>query len=232
MAEPAETPTYGDIKPKLIRGAVGIVPGSAMPLGSITSFIEQHDQWALLVMFALLALESFGLPLPGETALIACSVLASQGSLSIAAVIVVGVLAAIIGDNLGYWTARLGGRNLLLRYDITRNYAERYLPRGERFFAKHGGKTVFIGRFVAVLRVTSAWIAGLSHMHWWRFLAWNAAGGIVWATLVALVSYYLGDAAAKAIGTYGLFAAGGALVLVVLGYFVVRRIERRVVEDE
>ena len=203
-----------------------------MPLASVTSYIDQHSHWALLVMFALLMLESFGLPLPGETALIACSVLASQGTLSIVWVIVVAILAAIIGDNLGYWTARHGGRRVLLRYQLTRSYAERYLPRGERFFAKHGGKTVFIGRFVAVLRVTAAWVAGLSHMHWWRFLTWNAAGGIVWATLVGLISYYLGDAAAKAIGRYGLFAAGGALLLAVVGYFIVRRIERRVVEEE
>ena len=142
-----------------------------VPLASITSYIDQHSKWALLLMFALLGLESFGLPLPGETALIACGVLASQGALSIAWVIVVAILAAIIGDNLGYWAARKGGRRLLYRYNLTRRYAERYLPRGERFFAKHGGKTVFIGRFVAVLRVTAAWAAGLSNMHWWRFLA-------------------------------------------------------------
>src|SRR4051794_8125369 len=146
-------------------------------------------------MFALLALESFGLPLPGETALIACSVLASQGKLPIGWVVVVGVAAAIIGDNLGYWAARKGGRPLLQRHRLTRAYAEKYLPRGERFFARPGGKAVFLGRFVAVLRVPSAWIAGISHMRWWRFLFWNAAGGIVWATAVSLISYYLGDAA-------------------------------------
>ena len=156
----------------------------------------------------LLLLESFGLPLPGETALIACGVLASQGALSIVSVIVVASLAGVIGDNLGYWTARTGGRKLLDRYRFTRRYAREYLPRGERFFAKHGGKAVFFGRFVAVLRVTAAWIAGLSRMDWWRFLAWNAAGGVVWATMVGLVSYYLGDAAAKALGRYGLLAAG------------------------
>ena len=203
-----------------------------MPVESIQSFVEHNRQWALLIMFALLALESFGLPLPGETALIACSVLASQGSLSIVWVIVVGVAAAIIGDNLGYWTARKGGRPLLERHRLTREYAERYLPRGERFFAKHGGKTVFIGRFVAVLRVTAAWIAGISHMHWWRFLAWNAAGGIVWATGVALISYYLGDAAAHALNRYGLFAAGGAVLLAALGFLVVRKLEHRVLDDE
>src|SRR5215467_3421666 len=124
-----------------------------LPLASVTSFIDEHGQWALLVMFVLLALESFGLPLPGETALIACGVLASQGSLSIVAVIVVAIAAAIVGDNLGYWTAREGGRSLLFRYRLTRHAAERYLPRGERFFARHGGKAVFLARFVAVLRV-------------------------------------------------------------------------------
>lgn len=203
-----------------------------MAVASITGFIEGNQDWALVLMFVLLTLESFGLPLPGETALIACSVLASQGTLQIEWVVVVAVAAAIIGDNIGYAVARTGGRKLLYRYRLTRRYAEQYLPRAERFFARHGGKAVFIGRFVAVLRVTAAWTAGLSRMHWWRFLVWNAAGGIVWATGVALISYYLGDAAAEAIGKYGLFAAGGALVLAVAGYFVVRRIEERVMDDD
>jgi membrane protein DedA with SNARE-associated domain len=203
-----------------------------VPLASLTSFIDAHSEWALLVMFVLLGLESSGLPLPGETALVACGVLASQGSLSIAWVIVVAILAAILGDNLGYWVARQGGRRLLLRFAITRASAERYLPRAERFFTRHGGKTVFVGRFFAILRVTAAWAAGLSHMRWWRFLAWNAAGGICWATLVGLVSYYLGDAAAKAIGTYSLIGGVVAALLVVAGFFLVRRLERRIVDEE
>jgi membrane protein DedA with SNARE-associated domain len=203
-----------------------------VPLASTLNFVEQHSQWALLLLFVLLALESFGLPVPGETALIACSVLASQGSLSIVWVIVVGVAAAIIGDNLGYWAARKGGRPLLERHRLTRGYAEKYLPRGERFFAKHGGKAVFFGRFVAVLRVTAAWIAGISHMHWWRFLMWNAFGGIVWATGVSLISYYLGDAAAQAFSRYGLYAAGGAILLSGIGFLIVRRLEKRVLDDE
>ena len=195
----------------------------------MTHFFTSHG---LPLLFAVVMLESFGVPLPGETALIACAVLASQGSLSIVAVVAVAVAAAIIGDNLGYWVAREGGRPLLQRHRLTRAYAERYLPRGERFFARHGGKTVFLGRFVAVLRVTAAWIAGLSHMSWWRFLAWNAAGGIVWATTIALISYYLGDAAASALNRYGLFAAGGALLLSALGFLIVRRVEKRVLGDE
>ena len=203
-----------------------------MLVASNTTFIDHHSGLALLLLFALLALESFGLPLPGETALIACGVLASQGTLPIAGVIAAAIAAAIIGDNIGYWTARKGGRALLLRYALTRHYAEQYLPRGERFFARHGGKAVFFGRFLAVLRVTAAWTAGLSPMNGWRFFAWNAAGGIAWATLVGLVAYFLGNAAAKAIGTSGLFAAGGAILLAVTGYLVLRHVEHRVVDDD
>lgn len=203
-----------------------------IPVASITGLIDAHRHWALLLLFVLVALESFGLPVPGETALIACAVLASQGSLTVVWVIGLAALAAIVGDNLGYWTAREGGRPLLQRHRLTRNYADRYLPRGERFFAKHGGKTVFLGRFVAVLRVTAAWVAGLSHMQWWRFLAWNMAGGILWAAVVGLVAYRLGDAAAHALNRYGLYAAGGVVLLTVLGYLVVRRIEKRVVDDD
>jgi membrane protein DedA with SNARE-associated domain len=146
-------------------------------------------------------------------------------------VIVVGIAAAIIGDNLGYWVARERGRSLLDRFAVTRRYADRYLPVTERFFARHGGKTVFLGRFVSVLRVTAAWTAGLARMSWWRFLAWNAAGGIVWATGVALIAYFVGAAAADAIGRYGLYAGGGVLLLAAVGFVIARRIERRVVED-
>jgi membrane-associated protein len=79
--------------------------------------------------------------------------------------------------------------------------------------------------------VTAAWVAGLSHMHWWRFLAWNMAGGILWALLVGLVAYYLGDAAATALNRYGLFAAGGVVLLTALGFLIVRIIEKRVAGD-
>ena len=199
-------------------------------MASVTSLIEDNSQWALVVMFGLLALESFGLPLPGETALVACAVLASQGSLPIAWVIVVGIAAAIVGDNAGYWVARERGRRLLERHRWTRRYAAAYLPRGQRFFARHGGKAVFFGRFVAVLRVTAAWTAGLSRMDWWRFLFWNAAGAVVWATGVALLAYYVGEAAEKAIERYGAIAAVAAVVVTVVGFLIVRRLEREVTD--
>jgi len=195
-------------------------------------FIEQHQQYALVLLFLLIAIESAGIPLPGETALVASGVLASQGKLNIVAVVVVAAVAAIVGDNAGYWIGRLGGRRLLARWRLVHRHAQRVLPRAERLFARHGGKTVFFGRFIAVLRITAAWMAGISHMPWWRFLAFNAAGGILWATLVGLVAYYLGHAAADAIQTYGLYAAGAIALGVVFVLVGVRWWERRMLVDE
>jgi membrane protein DedA with SNARE-associated domain len=198
----------------------------------VSNVIDHHQSWALVLLFLLVAVESSGIPLPGETALVACGVLASQDKLNIAAVIGVAAAAAVIGDNVGYWIGRKGGRALLLRWSLVARHAGKVLPRAERLFARHGGKTVFFGRFVAVLRITAAWMAGISHMTWWRFLLYNAAGGILWATLVGLVAYFLGGAAADAIQTYGLYAAGGivaATVGVVLG---IRWWERRMLTNE
>jgi membrane protein DedA with SNARE-associated domain len=172
-------------------------------------------EYGLVLLFVLVALESTGVPLPGETALIAASVLASQGHYSIVWVIVLAAAGAIIGDNAGYWLGRKGGRALLRRIPLLHNYFERILPPAERFFKKHGAKTVFFGRFISLLRVTAAWLAGISHMPWWRFLFWNAAGGIIWATAFGVVAYYSGQAAAEAINKYGLYAGAGLAVLIV-----------------
>ena len=191
----------------------------------MTHFITTHG---LPLLFLVVMLESFGIPLPGETALIAFGVLASQHHYSIAWVIVVAAVAAIIGDNLGYWLiGRLGGRALFRRWKWLNAYADRVLPRAERIMERHGGKTVFFGRFVSVLRYTVAWIAGLAQMEWWKFLFWNAAGGIAWATAVGLIAYYAGSAVADSIQRYGLFAAAGAVVLLVGAWFALRRAERR-----
>jgi membrane protein DedA with SNARE-associated domain len=183
--------------------------------------------YGLVLLFALIAAESAGVPLPGETALIAAAILAERGHYSIVWVIVVAAAAAIIGDNIGYWIGRTGGRALLERWGPVRRYAERALPPGERFFAKHGGKTVFIGRFVAVLRVTAAWLAGITHMPWWRFFLWNAAGGIVWATGVSLLAFYFGKAAADAVATYGVYALIVIVVGAVIAFVVMRLLKKR-----
>ena len=195
----------------------------------MTHFFTHHG---LPLLFVVVMLESFGIPLPGETALVTFGVLASRGNYGIEWVIVVTAAAAIIGDNLGYWLiGRLGGRALFERWGWLRRYSERVLPTVEGIMERHGGKTVFFGRFIAILRFTAAWVAGLGRMRWWRFLFWNALGGIVWATSVGLVAYYSGHAAANAIGRYGVYAGIAivvALVLVIGGYRVAgRRIERR-----
>jgi len=182
----------------------------------LTHFFTSHG---LPLLFVVILLESFGIPLPGETALIAFGVLASQGNYSIVWVIVVAAAGAIIGDNLGYWLiGRLGGRRLFERWGFLRRYAERFLPAAERLMERHGGKTVFFGRFITVLRYTAAWVAGIGRMDWWKFLFWNAAGGICWATAVGLVAYYAGHAAADAIQRYGIYAAGGIAAAVVIGF--------------
>jgi len=198
----------------------------------MSHLIEHHQSWALVLLFLLIAVESAGIPLPGETALVASGVLASQSKLNIVAVIVVASSAAILGDNGGYWIGRKGGRKLLERWSLVRRHAEKVLPRAERMFAKHGGKTVFFGRFIAILRITAAWMAGISHMPWWRFLLFNAAGGILWATLVGLVAFYSGEAAANAIQTYGLYAAGAIVVATVAVVLGLRWWERRMLANE
>ena len=139
------------------------------------------NDYGLLILFLLVAAESGGMcRVPGETALIAAGVAASQGHLDIVWVIVVAAIAAIIGDNIGY-CARAHGRAeaaRALRRWTRRMRRQRTCRPTQRFFNAHGGKTIFLARFVAVLRVSGAWIAGITHMPWWRFFVWNAAGGI------------------------------------------------------
>jgi membrane protein DedA with SNARE-associated domain len=195
----------------------------------VTNFFTSHG---LPLLFVVVMIESFGVPLPGETALIAFGVLASQGHYSIVLVIAVAAAGAIVGDNLGYVIiGRWGGRNLLERWGPLRRFSQRYLPPTERLMEKHGDKVVFFGRFVTVLRYTAAWVAGIAGMPWRKFLFWNAAGGICWATLVGLVSYYAGNAAADAIQRYGIYAAVvigfAALVFFVITHFGKKWLENR-----
>jgi membrane protein DedA with SNARE-associated domain len=172
-------------------------------------------------------LESSGVPLPGETALITAAFLASQGHFDIVLVIVLAAVAAIVGDNIGYWLGRLGGRRLLMRWGLLARYAERALPAGERFFAKHGGKTIFLARFLAVLRIFGAWIAGMTRMDWGRFLFWNAAGGICWATGFGLAAYYFSKGAIEAVARWGTIAGIVALLVLVALVLAYRKLERR-----
>jgi membrane protein DedA with SNARE-associated domain len=192
----------------------------------VTDFFVHHG---LPLLFLAVMLESFGIPVPGETALIAFGLLAAQGHYSIVLVIFLAAAAAIIGDNLGYWVlGRLGGRALFNRWGWLRRYSDRAIPRVERIMARHGGKTVFFGRFIAVLRVGAAAVAGLAHMPWGKFLFWNASGGIVWATAVGLAAFYGGKAVTNALETYGVYAALAIVVVLAVGWFAVRRVKHRV----
>ena len=168
------------------------------------SFFTNHG---LPLLFAAVAIESFGIPVPGETALIAVGVLASQGHYSIVTVIALAAAAAIIGDNLGFWLiGRRGGRALIARFGWVERRTQHVLPRAEALIDRYGGRAVFFGRFVSVPRETIAWVAGLAGMSWPRFLFWNALGGIVWASGIGVLAYFGGKALADAVSRYGLYA--------------------------
>src|SRR5256714_3422895 len=175
-----------------------------MALAALVSIPSHLGYWALA---GFVGIETMGVPVPGETALIAASLLAADGRLSIVIVIAVAAAAAIVGDNVGFWIGRRYGRRLVAWEGGP--YPEKrreLLDRGQAFFDRHGGKAVFLGRWVAGLRITSAWLAGINKMAWPRFVFWNALGGIAWATSVGLTIYFLGKSARGAIDTIGIGA--------------------------
>jgi len=181
-----------------------------------------------LILFALVGVESTGVPVPGETALIAAGVLAERGRLHIELVILLAAIAAVLGDNLGYLIGRTGGRRLLERPGFLEKHRRAVLAKGEPFFAKHGPAAVFLGRWTAGLRIAAAWLAGVNRMPWPVFLFWNALGGIAWAVSVGLLAYFLGPTAEQVFKTVGIVGVAAAAVLVAafVGWRVLRRVER------
>jgi len=186
----------------------------------------------LPLLFALIAVESMGVPLPGETALFAASILAADGKFSIVAVIAIAATAAIVGDNVGYLIGRKAGRRLLEAPGPFERHRRGVIAYGQPFFDRHGPKAVFLGRFVAGLRITAAWLAGVNHMPWKSFLFWNATGGIVWATTIGVLAYAFGHAAESAIETAGLVGLIGAVALGVGVWIYVRRRTHRPIVDQ
>lgn len=183
------------------------------------------SRFAYLVLALLIGGESAGIPLPGETALITAGILASQEKLSLPIVISVAALAAIVGDNIGFYLGRHGARRILERPGRFEDRRQAFLRRGEAFFQRHGGKTVFLGRWLPFLRVTAAWLAGAHHMSWPRFVAWNAAGGIAWAISVGLFAYAAGHLATRILHDLG-YVVLALVALALLGlavWYVVRR---------
>jgi membrane protein DedA with SNARE-associated domain len=156
-----------------------------------------HDfisNYGYLAVFIVVGLESAGVPMPGETALVSAAIFAGQGSLDIKWVIACAAAAAILGDNAGYWVGREFGFPLVLRYGRYIHLDEGRLKLGQYLFQRHGGKIVFFGRFVAMLRAFAALLAGINRLEWPRFFLFNALGAVVWASLFGLGGYFLGHA--------------------------------------
>lgn len=186
------------------------------------ALIQLTGPLGYLILFGLVGAESSGVPVPGETALIAAGVLARHGQFNIELVIVVAAVAAIVGDNVGYLIGRTGGRRLLERPGFLEAHRRKVLEKGEPFFARHGPKAVFLGRWVAGLRIAAAWLAGINRMPWPIFAYWNALGGIAWAASVGLLAYYLGPTAERIFKVVGVTGIAIAL-LAATGYLAWRR---------
>jgi membrane protein DedA with SNARE-associated domain len=192
----------------------------------LATFLSVARHVGYPVLFSLVAIETMGIPVPGETAIFTAGILASRDELQIEVVIAVAALGAIIGDNIGFAIGRRVGRRLLLAPGPLERHRRRVIEVGEPFFDRHGPKAVFLGRWVTGLRITSAWLAGVNRMAWPTFLFWNGLGGICWAASVALVAYYLGRGAERVFNAAGLGGAGVVIVGGILVWLILRRRER------
>ena len=184
------------------------------------------------ILPAIIGLESMGIPSPGETALVLAAVLASQGKLEIGLVILIGIASAILGDNIGYLLGRNLGRDVLEAPGPFRRRRVMVVRAGDRFFDRHGGKAVFLARWVALVRVAAAWLAGINHMPFKQFFFWNALGGITWGVTFGLVGYIGGHAAAHVLAEAGLIGAILFVVALISGYGYIRWRELRSAERE
>ena len=186
---------------QLINGALGILQGMGYP-----------------GIAAIVGLESAGLPLPGETTLLAASYLAATGQLSLPLVIGSAALGAIVGDSLGYAIGRKGGRRFLERRGKWLGVTPEKLEKAEVYFTRHGAKTVFFGRFVAFLRILAGPLAGASKMPYRRFLAANVAGAVTWATTMGTLAYFFGKPVAAILSSMGVWALAVIAILLVVRF--------------
>jgi membrane protein DedA with SNARE-associated domain len=190
-------------------------------LDALASPLQHYGLWAIGL---LVLVEDFGIPVPGETILIAAALYAGAGRLNVVAVGVVAFIAAVIGDNIGFAIGHFGGRALALRWGKYVHLTEARLDRAEHFFARHGGKIITISRFVEGLRQANGIIAGVSGMHWRRFLAFNALGAALWVGAWVSIGYLAGNhitAIYNDITKYSYYLLVVVVVLVV-GYIVWR----------
>jgi membrane protein DedA with SNARE-associated domain len=196
----------------------------------IATFLDVAETVGYPIVFALIAIETMGIPVPGETALVTAGIVASRGRLEIELVIALAAAAAILGDNVGFAIGRKLGRRLLTAPGPLMHHRRRVIAVGEPFFDRHGPKAVFLGRWITGLRITAAWMAGVTRMSWPTFLFWNALGGIAWATSIGLLAYFVGHSAETIIHVAGLGGAG-AVVLGGVVVWLVLRVRRRRAEE-
>jgi membrane protein DedA with SNARE-associated domain len=180
---------------------------------------------------AIIGLESMGIPSPGETALVLAAVLASQGKLNIWLVILIGIVSAIVGDNIGYVIGRKLGREVLEAPGPFQKRRVSVIETGDKFFKKHGPKAVFIARWIALIRFAAAWLAGINHMRFRTFFVYNALGAITWAFTFGLVGYFGGEAAGHVLSQVGI-AGAILLALSIVGGLIWLRVRERRAERE
>jgi membrane protein DedA with SNARE-associated domain len=181
-----------------------------------------------LVVGLFVFVESLGIPAPAETVLVSAAIYAGKThQLSIAAVLASAAAGAILGDNVGYWIGRELGYRVVLRHGRYIGLTERRIKLAQYLFLRHGGKVVFFGRFVVVLRTFAAVLAGINHMPWRRFLLFNAAGGIVWVTVYGLAAYNFGEAIDRFRGPIGIVVLVFAASAVIASMVLLRRNEKR-----
>ena len=198
----------------------------------MTDFFEHLiQQYGYGVVGLVICLEAMGLPLPGESLLIATAIYsAATHKLAIEWVLVSAALGAIMGDNLGYYIGYRLGRPLLERYGPKVYLTVERQRLGQYLFLRYGGIVVFVGRFVAFMRTFVALLAGANHMHWARFLFWNALGGIAWTHGYGLAAYFLGTEARRLAGPIGLVIGAVAAIAAVFVIRFLKKNERRLVE--
>jgi membrane protein DedA with SNARE-associated domain len=192
---------------------------------------EFISTYGYLAVFIIVGLESAGVPMPGETALVSAAIFAGQGALDIKWVIACAVAAAILGDNAGYWVGREFGFPLVLKYGRYIHLDEGRLKLGQYLFQRHGGKIVFFGRFVAMLRAFAALLAGINRLEWARFFLFNALGAVVWASLFGLGGYFLGHAFEHYARPVGIAALICAIIGAVAASRFISHHEKRLVAE-
>lgn len=187
--------------------------------------------WGYAIVFLIVGAESLGIPMPGETTLTLAALYAgSTHRLDIAGVVAAAAAGAVVGDNIGYTIGRIGGYRLLHRYGRHVRVDEHRLKIGRYLFDHHGGKVVFFGRFVSILRTYAAFLAGTTHMHWRRFLAFNAAGGITWALVYGVAYYYFGSALEQLQTPLDIALGIAALLVFITGLLILRHKEKHLGE--